>query len=207
MTDVVPISELLARLGFSDLASQTAAREVLESAVPPLTRRGKQNIHRSKVPRVKRLLGAWTRVCQSCASTSAGGQALVVARADCQACLGSDQRMALRAAASEAARVGVRRIVLVGGSPASDRQVRDGFSGAGCEVRIVSAGSPLNARRASDLERWADLIVLRCPTEISHAATAHFAGSRKVVRVVTRGLDEVARVVAASGRRELHLGS
>ena len=193
MSEVVKIAAVLTRLGFRHEMSQAAARKEMESAVPPLTRAGKQNIHSTKVPCVRELLAGRRRRCAWCVDEpGVPDDAIRVAPTDCDVCRGSGQACRIARSARAAKAAGLRRIVLVGGSPASDREVETMLTRADLQVRIVSAGSPVNARRAREAEYWADIVLLRCPTEIQHSTTNLFQGSRKVTRVVTRGLDGVA---------------
>ncbi len=195
MSEVVNIAAILTRLGFRDETSQAAARREMEGAFPPLTRAGKQNIHSTKVPRVRELLAGRQRRCVECFDGLGSDDAIRVAAIDCDVCGGSRQvcRIARSARSAWAARAaGMSRIVLVGGSPASDREVETVLTRADLQVRVVSADSPVNARRAREAECWADIVLLRCPTEIQHSTTDLFQRSRKVTRVVTRGLDGVA---------------
>lgn len=206
MSEVVNIAAILTRLGFRDETSQAAARREMESAFPPLTRAGKQNIQSTKVPRVRELLAGRRRRCVECFDELGSDDAIRVAPVDCDVCGGSRQVCLIARSARAARAAGMRRIVLVGGSPASDREVETVLTRADLEVRVVSADSPVNARRAREAECWADIVLLRCPTEIQHSTTNLFQGSRKVTRVVTRGLDGVATALhqAALDRGSSH---
>src|SRR6185503_8891791 len=135
----------LAAQGFDLPEGRARAREALESA--GLTRAGKTRMSAAKEDRARGLLDAHRTACASCG--------------------GSDNRRAQEALVSACQRAGIRRLVIVGGSPSVREELRDGLSQR-LELRLVDGTERRTLGQARlDLE-WADLVLLWGGSELDH---------------------------------------
>jgi hypothetical protein len=100
------------------------------------------------------------------------------------------RRLAPRLAAA-----GVRRLVLVGGSPVGARTVRRWAEAHGIEVRLVEGTRRHTARRAADNRAWGDRFLIWASTPLDHRVSALYCPSRTGGRTITihaRGAHQVA---------------
>jgi len=190
MTDL-PITSVLADLGFVAPAERAVARAALEAA--GLTRPGKQAISAAKLPRVRELLA--TRFALSCtACTDAlrraqpDAELLVVGDERCERCGGSDHRAAALQFIAACHDHRVRRVVIVGGNPTTRQALTRHLEGL--EVQLVDGTRGLNATRARQLRDWADLVLIWGTTQLDHNVSTLFTSSRnrKVVTAAKRGI-------------------
>lgn len=161
-----------------------------------LTRAGKVRISEAKLPRAEALLdGRFFRVCgaQDCmqvARLSGREPLLVQPRTHCERCGGSDNRRAEVTFLESCKRHGVRRVVVVGGSPAV-REELEAQLGEKLELRMVDGTMRrTEAQARHDLE-WADLVLIWGGTELHHKVSAHYRHGlhpQKVVHVARRGV-------------------
>ena len=189
------IEAWLAERGLGLPDSRARARSALEEA--GLTRVGKQRISEEKLARAGSLLDA--RFFAHCGATAcleaarAGGREPlhVMPRSHCAHCGGSDNRRAERAFPEACTHAGVRRLVVVGGSPAVREEL--GALAQGLELRLVDGTERRTADRArGDLE-WADLVLVWGATELHHQVSTHYTSAppplrRKVLHVPKRGV-------------------
>jgi hypothetical protein len=192
----VEIDGWLAGLGFGAGPARTAARAALEAV--QLTRPSKTRMSLQKLDRARAELQArFSLHCPSpgCAQAAAlsGRTPLPAAtKALCTHCSGSDNALAARALIAACALAGVRRVLVVGGSP-SVREELHAVLGSVLELRTVDGtGRRTQERARSDLE-WADLVLLWGATELDHKVSTHYShppGSQrgKVVHVARRGI-------------------
>ncbi|HXX32735.1 MAG TPA: hypothetical protein VEJ89_18670 [Myxococcaceae bacterium] len=196
MSADVEIDGWLAGLGFGPGASRERARAALEEA--QLTRPGKTRISSQKLERASGLLaGRFSLHCPAgpCldAARRSGREPLPAAtKAHCEHCGGSDNARAAQDLLDACGRVGIRKLLVVGGSPAVREELR-GVLGTVLELRTVDGTERRTGERArSDLE-WADLVLLWGGTELDHKVSAHYAHPpaalrRRVVHVARRGI-------------------
>lgn len=96
------------------------------------------------------------------------------------------------------ARAGVRRLVVVGGSPASRRELRDRVRRR-LAIRFVDGLERVTRRDASSLLDWADLVVVCTASQLKHKVSRHFTRDRsmrgRVIFVERRGIAAIATTV------------
>ena len=187
-------------LGLAD--SRARARASLEEV--GLTRAGKQRMSEDKLARAGSLLDArffphcGATACLEAARASGREPLQVTPRGHCAHCGGSDNRRAERAFLEACASAHVRKVVVVGGSPA----VREELATLerALELRLVDGTERRTSDRArGDLE-WADLVLVWGATELHHQVSTHYTSAppplrRKVLHVPKRG---VAALLAAA---------
>ncbi|MCP3097749.1 hypothetical protein LZ198_02535 [Myxococcus sp. K15C18031901] len=186
----------LAERGITLGDSRARARALLEAA--GLTRPGKARMSDPKLATAAKLLaerffpvcadGACLKVAQA-----TGREPLrVEPRSHCEGCGGSANHRAEVAFVESCHRHGVRKVVVVGGSPAV-REELEAKLGRHIALRMVDGTERRTSDRArSDLE-WADLVLVWGATELHHKVSGHYthggpAYSHKVVHVVRRGV-------------------
>ncbi|HEV2249703.1 MAG TPA: hypothetical protein VGT60_04270 [Candidatus Limnocylindria bacterium] len=188
----VAISMVLDELGFrSDLERQTA-RAALEAH--GLTRPGKQAISDAKLPRVRVVLDSrFAFSCTACAdgvrTAKPAAELLHVEDERCERCGGSDHRAAALRFIDACAARDVRRVVIVGGSPATRRAARDELRGL--DVQCVDGTTALTAQHARQLIDGAGLVLLWGGTQLDHKVNDLFDAPRdkwKVIATQRRGL-------------------
>ena len=186
------IATLLSELGFDAPESQARARALLIEN--RLTTPAKQGISVAKRPRVEELLRAQfivTCATPACKAASHDGRTHVLThdRRHCWICGGSDNRRAVEAAAEAFAAAGVKRIVIVGGSPAVHDELRQ-LQPPGWELRLVDGTERRTGDAARSDLRWADLVIVWGSTELDHKVSGHYTreGLDKVVHVTRRGI-------------------
>ncbi|QSQ16646.1 hypothetical protein [Myxococcus landrumensis] len=172
------------------------ARAVLEDA--GLTRPGKLRMSEPKLHKAAEVLaGRFFPVCADGAcikvAQASGREPLrVEPRSHCARCGGSANHRAEVAFVESCHRHGVRRVVVVGGSPAVREELEEKL-GHHIDLRMVDGTERRTADRArSDLD-WADLVLVWGATELHHKVSGHYthggpAYSHKVVHVVRRGV-------------------
>jgi hypothetical protein len=192
----VEIDGWLASVGFGPGPARQAARAALEEA--QLTRPSKARMSAQKLERATAQLDArFSLHCSSPACTEAarrsGRDVLPAAtKALCPHCGGSDNARAARDLVAACASAGVRRLLVVGGSP-SVREELHAALGIALELRTVDGTERRTQERArSDLE-WADLVLLWGATELDHKVSTHYAHPpaaqrKKLVHVARRGI-------------------
>jgi hypothetical protein len=188
------IDGFLAERGITLPDSRNRARGLLEAE--GLTRPGKQRISEPKLPRAESLLGErFFRVCgapacMQVAKFSGREPLLVEPRTHCERCGGSDNRRAEVAFLESCQRHNVRRVVVVGGSPAV-REELEAQLGQKLELRMVDGTERRTAEKARHDLEWADLVLVWGGTELHHKVSAHYMHglhSEKVVHVARRGV-------------------
>ena len=206
------IGEILGELGFSGAAAQQAARAALEQA--GLTRAGKSRISAEKLERVKGLLDKdFARVCKDPSCRAALGRLKPAAAPlsvadprDCERCGGSDNVKAMRRLAELCRPRGLRRVVVVGGSP-SVRQELAALQPAEWELRLVDGTERRTLDKArADLE-WAHIVLVWGASELDHRVSRLYTDTasphrHKVVQVARRGI--AALLNAGSEHVERH---
>ncbi len=191
------IGELLRELGFADPAASAAARKALEEA--GLTRPGKARISDDKLDRVRALLDSrFARVCSdptcraALASQKPAATLLAVPKPSCEYCGGSDNLKEMRRLASLCRARGIRRIVVVGGSP-SVREELLALKPPEWDLRLVEGTERRTLDKArADLE-WAQMVFVWGSSELDHKVSRLYTDTsgpfrRKLVLVARRGI-------------------
>ena len=190
------IAGWLADLGFGLPQGLARSRAALEEA--GLTRPGKERMSDEKLGRASELLaGKFFLHCESkeCTAFAAGsGREPVLAsrRASCERCGGSDNRRAVTDFLEACRRRGVRRVVVVGGSP-SVREELQSRLGTALELRLIDGTERRTQDRAKGDLEWADLVLVWGSSELNHKVSLLYTtGSpalrHKVLTVARRGV-------------------
>ncbi len=144
--------------------------------------------------------------CRDSATSLAKGRTLAVASLTehCECCGGSASAAALERMVQACHSAGIGRICVVGGTPKSWQELRDGI-GSSMEVRVIE-GTVARSRKEADADiRWADAVVLWGPTPLDHRVSDLYRDP-KVTVVAHRGIQQFAQAVenfVAKGRTEL----
>lgn len=208
MSDDVGIGELLEQEGYG--VDPARARAELEER--KLTRAGKQRLSNEKLERARTALRE--RFCLHCAQPGCATHArqsgrepfLTANRSRCESCGGSDNRKAELELIEACRAAGVRKLVIVGGSP-SVREELETLVGTQLELRTVDGTARRTGDRALADVLWADLILVWGGSELDHKVSQLYttnlpAGAkRKVVHVARRG------IAALLGEAVVHLRS
>ncbi|MCY1076476.1 hypothetical protein [Archangium lansingense] len=186
----------LGERGITAADSRARARAALEEV--GLTSARKVRISEPKLPKAEQVLAErFYRVCAAAAcqqmARASGREPLQVEpRSHCEHCGGSNNRRAETSFLEVCERHGVRRVVVVGGSPAVREELEDKLGGR-IELRMVDGTERRTAGKAqSDLE-WGDLVLVWGATELHHKVSTHYTQPgtphrHKVVHVARRGV-------------------
>lgn len=204
-TGEIIIDAFLRDAGFDLPAAAHRARTVLEEA--GLTRPGKRAFIASKLPSAEAALDSLAQVCSDAClelerAHTAGPvarEAVIVGKQFCEVCGGSNNARAALEARDALARKCVRRVVIVGGSPAVREALRRAFAGADLEFRIVDGTSRSHTLRDAEANlRWAQLVVICGSSELRHAVSEHYKSDiEHTARVITAARRGVAAVCGA----------
>ncbi len=207
MSDAISIERFLEEEGFDRPDSISLARRVLEEAA--LTRPGKTAIASEKLPRAREALASrLARVCgdEECrrlVGTRREREILIVAATRCEVCGGSNNRRSAAALAAAMRGRGLRRLLVVGGSPGAQQELAGLLGGRGIELRLVNAAEGTHTSRTarSGLD-WADVIVVWGATPLPHKVSRLYTegplrGGRgpRIVRLAKRGVEALCREV------------
>jgi len=192
----------LEALGFGLPAAQARARAELDAA--GLTRPGKQRMSDEKLPRAqeglrgKLILHCDARECAAFAAASGREPVLASQKSACERCGGSDNSRAATEFLEACGRASLRRVVVVGGSPAV-REELTARLGSTLELRLIDGTERRTTDKAkADLE-WADLVLVWGGSELHHKVSMLYTSAlpplrKKVVHAAKRG---VAGLLAA----------
>lgn len=199
----VIIDEFLRGEGFDTPAAAARARAVLEEG--GVTRPGKHAFVATKLESARVMLaGTLIRVCgDACrvvdrAGPTAARESVIVTQPSCEVCGGSNNRRAAIAARRALARRGIRRIVVVGGSPGTREQLQREFAGADVEMKLIDGTvKSLTAKEAIAHEQWAQLVIIWGSTELRHAVSALYTKEPPPhLRLITVGRRSVEALCA-----------
>jgi hypothetical protein len=198
----VAIADFLASLGLAE-ADAVRARTVLEEA--GITNPRKTRISSAKLDRARAAIdGELARFCRECSTrTDPGGRVVVlVAPTYCERCGGSRNERALGELTEAAVRAGLRRIVVVGGSPDTRRELR-ALDGA-LELRLIDGTARRTRAEAQRDLDWADLVVVGGSSELNHKVSNLYTrerGTTPVITVSRRGVEAIAGAIVEHVRR------
>ncbi|MEX0684019.1 MAG: hypothetical protein WD981_07100 [Gaiellaceae bacterium] len=180
-------------------------RAILEAA--GVTHRGKQRLAESKLERVREAIDAeLARLCATCAARRPGDgrELVVVPAAACTYCGGSANARAVRELVESCKRAGVRRLVVVGGSPSVRQDLAERLGAL--ELRLIDGTERRTAAEARGDVGWADLLVVCGASELSHKISRLYTrderARRKLVTASRRGVEAIAGAVVEQLRRK-----
>lgn len=199
MTDM-PIEQMLADIGFEEPASQAVARDILYAA--GLTRPGKQRIATDKRERIIAALAeAVVGVCldSACQAIAGDGPLLTVAPAACSVCGGGDNRRAAAVLVDRCAAAGLRRVLIIGGTPVLHREL-DTLLASALELRYVDGASGThNERSAAADMAWAEVAAIWASTPLPHKVSNLYtarSGMALTLTVPRRGIAALCCAIA-----------
>ena len=201
MSDV-PIPDFLASLGLTGARGERA-RAVLEAE--GITNARKSRLSAAKLERSQAAIDArFARFCASCAARTdpAGREILEVPAAACARCGGSRNERALTELVEACEEAGLRRLVVVGGSPDVRREL--GALRGQLVLRLVDGTERRTRAEAQRDLDWADLVVVAGSSELGHKVSQLYTRDRGATPVVTaarRGVEAIAAEVVAHARR------
>ena len=208
---VIPIARLLADTGLVTPEAQAQARTLLEQH--GLTSPRKQQIAMVKVDRARALLTEHLRItcdnaeCMTLAADTWPGKApLIGAPAHCAICGGSSQRRAARFLAVALGRVGISRVLLLGGTPPQHATLRELLAADPIALRTVDGSTRgHSAAEAAPHVAWAQLLVIWASTPLHHkvsvAYTSQAPATLSVITVTRRGVESLCRGIIAEVER------
>lgn len=198
--DTVLKTDLFRALGYN--GSYDLMELILEEE--GLSRPTKQRISVAKIDRVAEILAEhFIAVCTrgDCkAEVNDPEEVRIVVPAttpmNCEICQGSINAKAVDEMVRALQGANVRRMCVVGGSPASHRKLQD-LIGDRLGLRLVDGTkSRTLANAKADLE-WADLVVIWGGTMLGHRVSRHYIGPH-VIQIARRSIRNLAKEVARS---------
>ncbi len=208
MTDAVNIDQFLRDRGFAAPAAARRGRGVLEAA--GLTHAGKQAFAATKLPAAEAALAAaLARVCgDACLridrwAAAPAREAVRVPPRSCEICGGSNNRRAAIECARALARKRVRRVVVVGGTAATQHELHDLLAGSALEIRYVDGTKASHSGKdALANMRWAQLIVIWGATPLRHAVSELYTSEPpehvRILTVSRRGVEALCGEIVRS---------
>lgn len=204
------IDAWLTQRGYASAEARAAARSELEAR--GLTRAGKQRMSDEKLPRAAEALQAkfalhcLTPECTAWARASGRVPLACDPRTHCERCGGSENRRAEAELKEAFRRAGVKRLLVVGGSPSVREDLTEHLGGE-IELRLVDGTERRTLDRArADLE-WADVALVWGASELHHKVSLQYTQAppplnKKVVNSRQRGIKmALGEVVEHLGRR------
>ena len=208
MTQTAEIDRFLRNEGFDTVEAAARARSVLEEA--GLTRPGKRAMAVEKLQAARTALAArLLKVCADgdCRRLAAAGKdarpPVPVAPAACTICRGSNNRRAALVLAAHLRAKGIRRLLIVGGTPTLHAELDQLLASQGVQLRYVdgSVGSH-SARDAAPNLQWAQVMVVwgasPLPHKVSQLYTTAPPAHVRVVKLARRGIEAMCREVLRS---------
>ncbi|HZA13844.1 MAG TPA: hypothetical protein VE618_05085 [Myxococcaceae bacterium] len=196
MSADVDIELWLSSHGFALPEAKRQARAALEDAI--LTRRGKQRVSVEKLERIEALLAE--RFALHCGAPDCRAHAQASGRipvpcdpkSACERCGGSPNAAAATTLLEVCRRRGVRRLVVVGGSPAVRQELGTAI-GDGLDLRMIDGTERRTQDRARGDVEWADLVLVWGGSELHHKVSLLYTHvpsplRKKVVQVARRGV-------------------
>jgi len=208
VADAVNIDQFLRDRGFDTPEAARRAREVLQER--GLTRAGKQAFAADKLVAAEAALAAaLARVCgDACLRIDRwvpgpAREAVRVMPRGCEICGGSNNRRAALECARALARKRVRRVVIVGGTAATQHELHELLAGSGLEIRYVDGTKASHSGKdALANTRWAQLIVIWGATPLRHAVSELYTSEPppdgRILTVSRRGVEALCGEIVRS---------
>jgi len=196
-TEVV-IDSFLEEEGFIGSAGEFA-RSVMEES--GLTRAGKTRVASVKLARARELLRhRLARLCVECVYAPEGdGREIVRVPADaCEVCAGSRNQRAGVLAGRAMCDAGVRRLLVLGGTPKTHSSLRNVLKPSGVEVRCIDGRDGVRPVATVDADlTWGDVLVIWASTPLPHKVsqlyTARAAGRLRAITIPHRGVEALCK--------------
>ncbi|MBI5494203.1 MAG: hypothetical protein HY904_04195 [Deltaproteobacteria bacterium] len=199
--DARSIAEALALEGVEDPAALATARAVLDEE--KVTNPARDRVANAKQDRIREVLSQ--RFFRHCSQAVCLGRAqhsglmpLVVRKDACQACGGSNIRRAVEDMVRACHAAGIRRVCVVGGSPAV-REELVARVGDALSLTLVDGTRTPNAAQARAHVRGHDVVVLCGASELDHRLSNTYSAWRQEGRFITvarRGVEAIAEELA-----------
>ena len=195
MTDVT-IPRMLSEFGVTHAEALKAAVEALVEAGVLSSRPNRTRIADGKRERVASVISeAFLRHChngdcrQQAAALPGPRRPLLAEQQHCELCGGSANRSALERMARALSERGLSRVLVVGGTEAAEREVRE-CSPSSVEWRFVNTLVARDDRYHRANRDWAEVIVIWSSTPLPHKVSRHFehGGGGIRVTVARRGV-------------------
>lgn len=208
MSGDAAIDAWLTEHGYGLPAVKPKARAALEEA--GLTRPGKLRMSDEKLP--KALAALQARFCLHCAGPECIGFAKASGReplpcdprATCERCGGSANRRAAADVLEAFAKGNVKRLVIVGGSPAV-REELEATLGTALQLRMIDGTERRTIDHARADMQWGDLVLLWGASELHHKVSMQYTNLTelkwKLVRVQQRGVAALLQAAVDHLRR------
>lgn len=197
----VAITDFLASLGLVP-ADALRGRALLEAK--GITNPRKTRISNDKLDRARAAIDArFARYCSSCSerTDAAGREVVIVPASVCVRCSGSRNDRALLEMVEACEQGGLDRLVVVGGSPDTRRELA---AVKRPEIRLIDGTERrTRAEALRDLE-WADLVVIGGSSELGHKVSNLYTRERGTTPVITasrRGVEAIAQTIVEHVRR------
>ena len=202
MTDI-PIDNMLADFGIAHSEHQSARSMLFEWGVIQRSPH-RVNIARHKVDDAREVLEAaflWhcnNGECRQAARDDTGGgedlPRLLVAQERCRICGGDPSASVLGQAGQALTGAGIDRILVVGGTEAKEREIRQ-KSPPELAWRFVDGKRVRDDRYYQPHRDWAQVIVIWQSTPLDHKVSDHFdgKGDARVITVRRRGVTAIAQ--------------
>lgn len=135
--------------------------------------------------------------CLAFARASGREPVLCEPRNTCERCGGSDNSRAVKDVIDACGRRGVKRLVIVGGSPTVRQELERLMSGSGLELRLVDGTKARPVDQAKGDLQWGDVVLLWGATELHHKVSNQYQDhalgplKRKLIHVPKRGIAQV----------------
>lgn len=196
-------AELYASLGYGGTSS--LYDQAMSAA--GLSNPSKRRILKSKQAQVARILREGFMPvcgrgdCQTAAGASANGRAIVPAASaeHCEICGGGPNTRSVEHMIEACREVGWSRLVIVGGSPNTRREIERLVAGR-LELRLVEGDRSRSSAAAKADLAWADLVIVWGATQLDHKVSNSYRGDN-VVLVSKRSIAEVANAVATAASK------
>lgn len=191
--DAIPIDAMLREMGFDTPAARKQVRAALEAA--GLTNPRKTAMSLDKRERAaEAIASALVRVCGAdCAALAVDGRTpVIVGGVTCEICAGSNNRRAALEAAAVLDARGITRVLIVGGSPPTRKQLSALLSPLGIELEMVEGTVKHSQKVALERMNRAQAVVIWGATELDHAVSELYTAEPpphvRVIPVARRGV-------------------
>lgn len=199
MTDIT-IARMLAGFGVTHPDAVRSAIEALVEAGVLSSRPNRTRIAADKRERVDSAISdTFLRHCnngdcrQQAASQGGQRKPLLAGQQHCEVCGGSANRSALERMAHAMQERGLSRVLVVGGTEAAEREIRECSTGS-VEWRFVNTKVARDDRYHRSNRDWAEVIVIWSSTPLPHKVSRHYehGGGGIRVTVTRRGVAAMA---------------